>query len=92
MCSSHREVVAHFEKSEVKVIGQGQGHFEYRRILKNLRFWSNLKNSATSVFIHREVVAHFKKSEVKVIGQGQGHFNPRRAAARRRTRRAGGCV
>ena len=70
MCSSHQEVVAHFKKSEVKVIGQGQGHFKNRRTLQNLNFWSNLTNLATSVFVSSRSSSTFK---VKV--KGQGHLN-----------------
>ena len=79
VCSSHREEVAHFKKSEVKVIDQGHGQFKNRRTLLNLHFFSNAKNSATSVFVSSRSSSTFKKkSEVKVIGQGQGHFKNRR--------------
>ena len=75
MCSSYREVVAHLKNSEVKVIGQGQGHFKKRRTLQSLHFWSNLKNSATSVFVSSRSSSTLKQFKVKVKGQGQGHLN-----------------
>ena len=68
MCSSHREVVAHFKKSEVKVIDQGHGQFKNRRTLLNLHFFSNAKNSATSVFVS-------SRSSSTLKSQGQGHLN-----------------
>ena len=74
MCSSHREVVAHLKKSEVKVIGQGQGQFKNRRTLQNLHFWGNLKNLDTSVFASSRSRSTLKKFKVKVKGQGQGHL------------------
>ena len=74
VCLSHREVVAHLIKSEVKVIGQGQGHF------KNCRTYLPYKIFILEKFekfshhcvrlIEKYVVAHSQNFKVKVKGQG----------------------